>query len=125
MRISSDDELFRTNLVWLGPQGLTLPFAARYLAYATWLGFFLLILLVEGVTPLSVHLPPVWEICIATIATYGLLVFVDHERPVGSIWSSFIADLTAPRRTKPKSITYQDRHTTWLWVQGRLRKVIR
>jgi hypothetical protein len=125
MRISPDDDIYRVNTVWLGPQGFTFPWTARYLAYATWLGFFLLILLVEGVTPLSVGIPPVWEICIATLATYCLLIFVDHERPVGSIWSSFIADLTAPRRPKPKSITYQDRHTKFMWVQGRLRRVIR
>jgi hypothetical protein len=97
MRVSPDDEVYRVNTVWLGPTGLTFPWTARYLAYAMWLVMFLLVLLVEALTPLSVNIPPVWEIVIATLATYGLMGFVDHERPPGAVWSTFLADLNAPR----------------------------
>ena len=67
------------------------------MAYATWLSVFLLILLVEAVTPLHVHIPPIWEISLTTLFTYGLMGFIDHERPAKAVWQSFIADLTAPR----------------------------
>ncbi|MFI7586212.1 hypothetical protein ACIB24_03965 [Spongisporangium articulatum] len=95
--MAPDDEVYRVNTVWLGPSGLTFPWTARYLAYATWLIVFLLILLVEALTPLTVHVPPVWELCIATLATYGVMGFVDHERPITAVWQTFMADLRAPR----------------------------
>jgi hypothetical protein len=106
MRVSPDDEVYRVNTVWLGPSGLTFPWTARYLAYATWLAVFLLVLLVEAITPLSVHIPPVWEICLTTLFTYGLLGFIDHERPVKAVWQTFMADLTTPRPAN-KVLTYR------------------
>jgi hypothetical protein len=97
MRVIPDDEVYRVNTVWLGPRGLTFPWTARYLAYGTWLATFLLVLLVEAITPLSVGLPPVWEICITTLFTYAVMGLVDHERPIRGVWRTFVADLTAPR----------------------------
>src|SRR5664280_2472529 len=88
MRVAPDDEVYRVNTVWLGPRGLTFPWTARYLAYAVWLMIFLLILAVEAVTPLSIGVPPVWEICIATLLTYAVMGFVDHERPLRSVWQT-------------------------------------
>jgi hypothetical protein len=97
MRVSPDDEVYRVNTVWLGPSGLTFPWTARYLAYASWLVVFLVVLLVEAVSPLHVNVPPVWEICLTTLFTYGLMGFIDHERPAPAVWQTFLADLTAPR----------------------------
>ena len=97
MRVTPDDEVYRVNTVWLGPTGLTFPWTARYLAYATWLVVFLVILLVEAITPLDVNVPPIWEICLATLFTYGLMGFVDHERPLSAVWRTFFVDLTSPR----------------------------
>ena len=34
MRLPVDDEIYNVNSVWLGPPGRTLPFRARYVAYA-------------------------------------------------------------------------------------------
>jgi hypothetical protein len=99
MRVTPDDEVYRVNTVWLGPKGLTFPWTARYAAYSTWLSVFLLVLLVEALTPLEVHIPPIWEICVTTLFTYGLMGFIDHERPAKAVWQSFICDLTAPRPT--------------------------
>lgn len=98
MRVLPDDEVYRVNTVWLGPTGLTFPWTARYLAYAVWLVSFLVVLLVERITPLHIGVPPVWEICMTTLFTYGVMGFVDHERPVRAVWETFRADLTAPRR---------------------------
>jgi hypothetical protein len=98
VRVLPDDDVYRVNTVWLGPTGLTFPWTARYLAYAVWLVTFLLVLLVERITPLHIGVPPVWEICLTTLFTYGVMGFVDHERPVRAVWETFRADLTAPRR---------------------------
>jgi hypothetical protein len=97
LRVAPDDDVYRVNAVWLGPRGLTFPWTARYLAYATWLVTFLVILLVEAITPLHVGVPPVWEICITTLFTYAVMSFVDHDRPVRAVWRTFLADLSAPR----------------------------
>jgi hypothetical protein len=77
MRVAPDDEVYRVNTVWLGPRGLTFPWTARYIAYAVWLLAFMLILLIEAVTPINIGLPPVWEISIATLFTYAAMGLVD------------------------------------------------
>jgi len=97
VRVTPDDEVYRVNTVWLGPSGLTFPWTARYLAYATWLLTLLVVLFVEAVTPLTVHVPPIWELCITTLFTYGVMGFVDHERPFKAVWQTFMVDLTTPR----------------------------
>jgi len=97
VRVTPDDEVYRVNTVWLGPSGLTFPWTARYLAYATWLVTLLVILFVEAVTPLSVHVPPIWELCLTTLFTYGVMGLVDHERPFKAVWQTFRVDLTTPR----------------------------
>jgi len=98
LRVAPDDDVYRVNAVWLGPRGLTFPWTARYLAYATWLVTFLAILLVEAVVPpLQVSVPPVWEFSITTLFTYAVMGFVDHERPVRAVWQTFLVDLGAPR----------------------------
>jgi hypothetical protein len=100
LRVAPDDDVYRVNAVWLGPRGLTFPWTARYLAYATWLVTFLVILLFEAVVPaLHTGVPPVWEISITTLFTYAVMSFVDHERPVRAVWRTFLADLRAPRAT--------------------------
>jgi len=97
VRVTPDDEVYRVNTVWLGPSGLTFPWTARYLAYTTWLITLLVVLLVEAVTPLTVHVPPIWELCITTLFTYGVMGFVDHERPIRAVWQTFMVDLSTPR----------------------------
>ena len=98
MRVAPDDEVYRVNTVWLGPRGLTFPWTARYLAYAVWLVTFLVVITFEAVTPLSVGIPPTWEVVITTLFTYAVMGFVDHERPLSAVWRTFVADLSAPRR---------------------------
>jgi hypothetical protein len=98
VRLQPDDDVYRINAVWLGPRGLTLPWVARYSAYAIWLMLFLLILAVEGVTPLSVGVPPVWEFAVSVLATYAVMGFVDHERPVRALVELGKSEVTAPRK---------------------------
>jgi hypothetical protein len=106
LRVAPDDDVYRVNAVWLGPRGLTFPWTARYLAYATWLVTFLVVLLIEAVVPgLHVGVPPVWEISITTLFTYGVMSFVDHERPVRAVWQTFLTDLSAPRPSGKTSPT--------------------
>jgi hypothetical protein len=59
MLLRPDDDVYRVDAVWLGPQGLTLPWTARYTAYGIWLLMFVSILLAEAVLPMQVSIPPV------------------------------------------------------------------
>jgi len=98
VRLQPDDDVYRINAVWLGPRGLTLPWVARYSAYAIWLVLFLAILAVEGISPLKVSVPPVWEFAISVLATYAIMGFVTHERPVRSLIELGVTEVTAPRK---------------------------
>jgi len=85
VRVAPDDEVYRVRTEWLGPDGLTLPWSARYQAYGLWLALFVIILAVELFTPLSVGLPPVWEICIATLITYAVMAYTDYDVPLRAV----------------------------------------
>ena len=102
MLLRPDDDVYRVDAVWLGPQGLTLPWTARYTAYGIWLLMFVSILLAEAVLPMQVSIPPVWEVVISVLATYALTGVIDHERPVRSVWHLIRAELHA-FRAAPKA----------------------
>jgi hypothetical protein len=109
MRVAPDDEVYRVNTVRLGPKGLTFPWTARYLAYAVWLITFLVVIGFEAVTPLSVGVPPTWEVVITTLFTYAVMGLVDHERPVSAVWQTFVADLSAPRSASSRTVVTSTR----------------
>lgn len=107
MLIRPDDEVYRVDAVWLGPQGMTLPWTARYSAYGIWLLLFVGILLVEAVLPMRVSIPPVWEVVISVLATYAVTGLIDHERPVRTVWQLLRAEIRAPRAPRfPTPVRY-------------------
>jgi hypothetical protein len=98
VRIRPDDEVYRVDAVWLGPQGLTLPWSARYSAYGIWVVLFVGVLAVEAVLPgVRVSIPPVWELVLTILATYALTGLIDHDRPLTSVWELIRVEVTAPR----------------------------
>jgi hypothetical protein len=118
MILSPDDEVYRVDAVWLGPRGLTLPWSARYTAYGIWLVLFVGILLTEGVLPMSMSVPPVWEAAISILATYALTGVMDHDRPLLSVFQLVRSEACAPRptnqprprRVSPDSVRVRERH---------------
>lgn len=97
MLISPDDEVYRVDAVWLGPQGFTLPWSARYSAYGIWVVLFISVLVLEAVLPIRVSIPPVWELVLTILATYALTGVIDHDRPLTSVWELIRSELRAPR----------------------------
>jgi hypothetical protein len=97
VRLRPDDEVYRVDAVWLGPSGMTLPWSARYTAYGIWLLLFVAVLLVEALLPVPVSVPPVWEVVLTVLATYAVTTFIDHDRPVRSVWQLVRVETTAPR----------------------------
>jgi|SRR5688572_27245822 hypothetical protein len=103
MLVRPDDEVYRVDAVWLGPQGLTLPWTARYSAYGIWVVLFVGVLLVEAVLPMNVSIPPVWELVLTILATYALTGVIDHDRPLITVWHLLrweLAALRAPAAAK-------------------------
>jgi hypothetical protein len=101
VRLRPDDEVYRVDAVWLGPRGMTLPWSARYSAYGIWLVLFVSALVVEGILPTRVSMPPVWELVLSILATYALTGVIDHDRPLVSVWQLLRAEVSAPRPPKP------------------------
>jgi hypothetical protein len=97
VRITPDDEVYRVDAVWLGPQGATLPWAARYSAYGIWVTLFVGVLIVEAILPMRVTIPPVWELVTTILGTYAVTGIIDHDRPLISVWQLARAELRAPR----------------------------
>jgi hypothetical protein len=100
MRLSPDDEVYRVDAVWLGPQGLTLPWSARYSAYGIWLVLFVGVLMVEAALPMRVSVPPVWELVLTILATYALTGVIDHDRPLITVWELLRSEARTPRAPK-------------------------
>ena len=100
MLIRPDDEVYRVDAVWLGPQGMTLPWSARYSAYGIWVVLFVGVLLVEGILPMAVSVPPVWELVLTILGTYALTGVIDHDRPLLSVWELARSEWRSPRRSE-------------------------
>jgi hypothetical protein len=99
--VRPDDEVYRVDAVWLGPQGLTLPWTARYSAYGIWVVLFIGVLFVEAVLPMQVSLPPVWELVLTILTTYALTGIIDHDRPLVTVWQLLRWEFMAPRAPAP------------------------
>ena len=103
MRLPVDDEIYNVNAVWLGPPDKTLPFRARYVAYAVGALVFVLLQIIERRLGIGVGF---FTLAYSLLATIGLtrliLKVVDADRPLGSVLAGFAHEVGAPReRTKP------------------------
>lgn len=102
MRLPVDDEIYNVDAVWLGPPGKTLPFRARYVAYAIGAVIFVLLQIIERRLGVGVGF---FSLAYSLLATAGLtrliLAFVDHDRSVLTVVQAFMNELTAPRGDNP------------------------
>ena len=98
MRLPVDDEIYNVNAVWLGPPGKTLPWRARYVAYAVGLVVFVLLQILERRLGIGLGF---FSLAYTMLATVGLtrliLSVVDHDRPLGSVLTGFAHEVGAPR----------------------------
>lgn len=103
MRLPVDDEIYNVNAVWLGPPNKTLPFRARYVAYAVGALVFVVLQIVERRLGIGLGF---FSLAYSLLATVGLtrliLSVVDADRPLSSVLVGFAHEVGAPReRTKP------------------------
>ena len=103
MRLPVDDEIYNVNAVWLGPPNKTLPFRARYVAYAVGALVFVLLQVIERRLGIGLGF---FSLAYTLLVTVGLtrliLNVVDADRPLGSVIAGFAHEVGAPReRTRP------------------------
>ena len=98
MRLPVDDEIYNVNAVWLGPPGKTLPWRARYVAYAVGLVVFVLLQILERRLGIGLGF---FSLAYTVLVTVGLtrliLSVVDHDRPLESVLTGFAHEVGAPR----------------------------
>ena len=107
MRLPVDDEIYNVNAVWLGPPNKTLPFRARYVAYAVGALVFVVLQVIERKLGIGLGF---FTLAYSLLATVGLtrliLSVVDADRPLSSVLAGFAHEVGAPREsTKPRAAT--------------------
>lgn len=103
MHLPVDDEIYNVDAVWLGPPHKTLPFRARYVAYAVGALVFVLLQVVERRLGIGLGF---FSLAYSVLGTVGLtrliLSVVDADRPLSSVVAAFAHEVGAPReRSKP------------------------
>jgi hypothetical protein len=100
MRIEADDEIYRVNAVWLGPEQFQFPWRATYRAYGLGIVTFVLLLTIArqlyGVTFWSV----VFTFVVAIKLTQVINKRLGYERPFSSVVAMAIKEINAPRRSE-------------------------
>lgn len=107
MRLPVDDEIYNVNAVWLGPPDKTLPFRARYVAYAVGALVFVILQIIERRLGIGLGF---FTLAYSLLATVGLtrliLSVVDADRPLSSVLAGFAHEVGAPREsTRPRAST--------------------
>lgn len=98
MRVRTDDEVYRVDAVWLGPPKATFPWRARYVAWGVGIAVFLLVLTVERQMGISFSFfSTAWAFVATVILTRFICSRISHERPLSSVVTMWVRELTAPR----------------------------
>ena len=99
MRLPVDDEIYNVNAVWLGPPNRTLPFRARYVAYAVGAVVFLLLQVIERRLGIGLGFFSLAYSLLATVAlTRLILSVVNPDRPFAAVLGAFAHEVSAPRQ---------------------------
>lgn len=97
MRIRTDDEVYRIDAVWLGPPKATFPWRARYVAWGVGTVVFLLVLTVMRQMEINLFWSISWGMVVTIFLTMIICSRISHERPLGSVVTMWLRELTAPR----------------------------
>jgi hypothetical protein len=76
-----------------------MPFRARYVAWGVGVVVFLLVLTVERRIGISLFWAIAWGIVVTILLTRIICARISHERPLSSVASMWVRELTAPRET--------------------------
>ncbi|MFD1151305.1 hypothetical protein [Saccharothrix hoggarensis] len=100
MRVRTDDEVYRVDAVWLGPPKATFPWRARYVAWGVGIVVFLLVTAVQRQIGFGFDVINTgWGFVITIALTRFICSRISHERPLSSVLTMWVRELTAPRET--------------------------
>ncbi|GAB2991327.1 hypothetical protein [Saccharothrix stipae] len=100
MRVRTDDEVYRVDAVWLGPPRATFPWRARYVAWGVGIVVFLLVTAVQRQVGFGFDfINTGWGFVITVALTRFICSRISHERPLSSVMTMWVRELTAPRET--------------------------
>ncbi len=99
MKIEADDELYRVNAVWLGPEQFPFPWRATYRAYMLGVLLFVTLLAIAhqfvGIS--------FFTVAFTLVATIKLTQIINarmgYERPFSAVLAMAVREMTAPRET--------------------------
>lgn len=101
MYLSTDDEIYRVDGVWLGPPKATFPWVARYVAYAIFIPLALGVLWAERQVGIGFgFFSTAWAVLLAVALTRFLGARITHERPLGAVLVAWAHELTTPRGSR-------------------------
>jgi hypothetical protein len=100
LRVRTDDEVYRVDAVWLGPPRATFPWRARYVAWGVGIVVFLLVTAVQRQVGFGFDfINTGWGFVITVALTRFICSRISHERPLSSVLTMWVRELTAPRET--------------------------
>ncbi|NUT50754.1 MAG: hypothetical protein HOV94_26110 [Saccharothrix sp.] len=100
MRVRTDDEVYRVDAVWLGPPKATFPWRARYVAWGVGIVVFLVVTAVQRQVGFGFDfINTGWGFVITIALTRFICARISHERPLSSVLTMWVRELTAPRET--------------------------
>ncbi|WP_179118356.1 hypothetical protein [Saccharothrix sp. ALI-22-I] len=100
MRVRTDDEVYRVDAVWLGPPKATFPWRARYVAWGVGIVVFLLVTAVQRQVGFGFDfINTGWGFVITIALTRFICSRISHERPLSSVMTMWVRELTSPRET--------------------------
>ena len=105
MRLPVDDEIYNVNAVWLGPPNKTLPFRARYVAYAVGALVFVLLQIIERRLGIGLGFFTLAYTLLVTVGLTRLILnVVDADRPPSSVLAGFAHEIGAPRQSRRPTV---------------------
>lgn len=94
----SDDEIYRTNSVWLGPPKLTLGNGVRYVTLAIFAVLVLVVMKVEREMGIGFGVfSTAWAVLISVVVARFLASKIDYERPLGAMAKLVCREIATPR----------------------------
>ncbi|MGW5119192.1 hypothetical protein ACWEQ8_27670 [Streptomyces noursei] len=98
--MTTDDEVYAVDDVFLGPPRGSLPFRVRYRAYAIGSALYIVILALEIWTGLIGFWNAVYGLLVTVGLTTAVMEHIDHEHTIKAATLTFLHEVAAPRGRK-------------------------
>lgn len=98
--ISSDDDLYRVNGIWLGPPGATMPWRARYVAWGMGIALALATFALARIWFPFDFFTLAWPVVIAITLTRLIGSKITPDRPLSAVLTMFVREIATPRQKR-------------------------